>query len=68
MQEPMSLPDDRLWSVPETAAYLGVPTSTLYLWRSEGRGPASRRVGKRLRYRPEDVKAWVESLDGWAVA
>jgi excisionase family DNA binding protein len=68
MEESVLLPENRLWSVAETATYLGVPVSTMYLWRSEGRGPASRRVGKRLRYRPEDVKAWVESLDGWAVA
>ena len=59
---------DRLWTVDEVADYLGVPASTLYLWRSEGRGPASRRVGKHLRYRPADVEGWVSSLDGWAIA
>jgi excisionase family DNA binding protein len=58
---------DRLWTVEEVSYYLGVPANTLYLWRSEGRGPASRRVGRHLRYRSEDVKAWVEKLDGWAI-
>jgi excisionase family DNA binding protein len=60
--------EDRLWSVEEVSYYLGVPVNTLYMWRSEGKGPASRRVGRHLRYRAEDVRAWVQGLDGWAVA
>jgi predicted DNA-binding transcriptional regulator AlpA len=55
-------PQDRLWSVGDVSAYLGVPVATLYAWRSEMRGPLGRRVGRYLRYRPEDVRAWVESL------
>ena len=31
-------------------------------WRGQGVGPPGRRVGRRLRYRPEDVKAWVAGL------
>lgn len=53
------LPNDRLWSVKDVSRYLGVPVATLYAWRSEGRGPASRRVGKYVRYLPEDVRRWV---------
>lgn len=53
---------DRLWSVQEVSAYLGVPVGTIYTWRSAGTGPPGRRVGKRLRYRPQDVRDWVESL------
>lgn len=53
---------DRLWSVDEVSAYLGVPVQTLYWWRSRGSGPPSRRVGKWIRYRPADVRAWVDSL------
>lgn len=68
METKQQPPVDRLWSVREVSYYLGVPVGTLYLWRSEGRGPASRRVGRHLRYRSEDVMAWVEGLDGWAVA
>lgn len=56
------LTDDRLWSVEEVAYYLGVPKATLYMWRTEDRGPAGRRVGRWLRYRPEDVRAWVRDL------
>jgi excisionase family DNA binding protein len=53
---------DRLWTVRDVAAYLGVPMSTLYAWRTEGKGPAGRRVGRYVRYRPEDVRAWVAAL------
>lgn len=54
--------EDRLWSVQDVSEYLGVPVGTLYGWRGEGRGPLARRVGKYLRYRPEDVRAWVAGL------
>ena len=60
-------PTDRLWSAEETARYLGVPVSTLYYWRSERNGPPSRRIGRYLRYRAEDVEEWVRGLDGWTV-
>lgn len=53
---------ERLWTVEDVSAYLGIPVATLYQWRSHNRGPAGRRVGRYLRYRPEDVKAWVASL------
>lgn len=51
-----------LWSVDELAAYLGVPAQTIYGWRSAGTGPPGRLIGRRLRYRPEDVAAWVAAL------
>ncbi|WP_141781870.1 helix-turn-helix transcriptional regulator [Nocardioides albertanoniae] len=59
---------DPLWSVHDLSDYLGIPVHTLYAWRSAGTGPPGRRLGKRLRYRPEDVRAWVESLPTEVVA
>lgn len=54
---------DRLWTVQEVSEYLGVSVATLYGWRSAGvGGPPCRRVGARLRYRPQDVREWVASL------
>jgi excisionase family DNA binding protein len=53
---------DRLWTVEDVAAYLSIPVQTLYQWRSKHYGPPARRVGKYLRFRPEDVKAWFERL------
>lgn len=60
--------EDRLWSVQDVSEYLGVPVQTVYSWRSAGTGPPGRRLGKRLRYRPQDVRDWVASLptEVWA--
>lgn len=62
--DPRALPDDRLWSVGEVAYCLGVPVATLYYWRHRGDGPASCRLGRHVRYRGEDVRAWVASRAG----
>jgi predicted DNA-binding transcriptional regulator AlpA len=42
--------------------YLGIPVQTLYAWRSALTGPPGRLVGRRLRYRPQDVRDWVAAL------
>lgn len=56
------LPEDRLWSVEDVAYFLGVPKATLYTWRTDEKGPPARRVGRWLRYRPDDVRTWVQAL------
>jgi predicted DNA-binding transcriptional regulator AlpA len=50
----------KLWTVNDLSDYLGVPVNTLYQWRTKGYGPTGRRMGKYVRYRPEDVTTWVE--------
>jgi excisionase family DNA binding protein len=50
---------DSLWSIKQVSAHLGVPLNTLYQWRSKGYGPKGLRIGKYVRYRREDVEAWV---------
>ena len=57
---------DRLWTAKETAAYLQIPKATLYQWRYLGIGPKAGRVGRHLRYDPEDVKAWFRNQQGAA--
>jgi predicted DNA-binding transcriptional regulator AlpA len=57
---------DRLWTAEETAAYLQIPKATLYQWRYLGIGPKAGRVGRHLRYDPEDVKAWFRRQQGAA--
>jgi excisionase family DNA binding protein len=52
---------DPLLSVGELAAYLGVPVSTVYDWRTGGRGPVAHRLGKHLKFALSDVRAWVEA-------
>ena len=54
--------EDRLWSVQDVSEYLGIPVQTLYAWRSAATGPPGRLVGRRLRYRPQDVRDWVAGL------
>lgn len=45
----------------ELAEALGVPIRTIYQWRSRGGGPVGYRVGRFIRYRAEDVDAWLEA-------
>lgn len=49
-----------LLDVNELAAYLGVPVSTVYDWRTNGKGSRAYRFGKRLKFARTDVRAWVE--------
>lgn len=50
--------DERLWSVHDVSAFLGVPVSTIYQWRVRGEGPRAMRLGRHLRYEPESVAVW----------
>jgi len=43
----------------ELSSELGVAKRTLDQWRCYGRGPAFVRVGKRIRYRRQDLDAWL---------
>jgi excisionase family DNA binding protein len=42
-----------------TAKYLKVPPRTMEDWRYRGVGPAFIKVGKAVRYRRDDVDAWL---------
>ncbi len=48
-----------LMDVAELAAYLGVPISTVYDWRTRDKGPPAYRFGKHLKFAIADVQAWV---------
>ncbi|MGI8800474.1 MAG: helix-turn-helix transcriptional regulator [Pseudonocardia sp.] len=52
---------DRLWTVQDVSEYLSVPVMTLYHWRRTDYGPKGRRVGKYIRYQPEDVRQWFDA-------
>jgi predicted DNA-binding transcriptional regulator AlpA len=64
MVEVHEMPEDRLWTVEETSYFLGVPVGTLYYWRCRGDGPKACKLGRHLRYRADDVRAWVASHTG----
>ena len=53
---------ERLFSPDEGAGHLGVPVKTLFQWRYKGVGPRALRVGRHLRYRGEDVEAWLQRV------
>ncbi len=54
---------DRLWSVKDVAAYLDIPVQTIYQWRTKGYGPPGVRMGKHVRFDPDEVRAWVKTLE-----
>ena len=49
-----------LRTVEEQADYLGVPVATLYQWRHRRVGPPAAKVGRFLRYRPEETEKWLD--------
>lgn len=51
-----------LWGTQDVADFLGVPVKTVYDWRAKGYGPKGRRVGKYIRYKPDDVEQWFDAL------
>ncbi|MGW4402941.1 helix-turn-helix transcriptional regulator [Nonomuraea sp. NPDC004702] len=54
---------DKLWTVKDVSAFLGVPIATLYQWRHHHTGPRGRKIGRHLRYLPEDVMSWVQDQE-----
>jgi predicted DNA-binding transcriptional regulator AlpA len=49
-----------LWGVKDVALFLGVPVMPIYHWHRNGYGPRGTRVGRYLRYRPENVRTWFD--------
>jgi excisionase family DNA binding protein len=47
----------------EVAAWLQVPVATLYRWRYDGKGPRAAKIGRHLRYRPEEVERWLHEAE-----
>lgn len=43
------------------AGYLGYHPNTLEQWRVKGAGPRYRKIGKHIRYTPDDLRAFVDS-------
>jgi excisionase family DNA binding protein len=46
-------------TIEELAEYLRIPVRTAYYWRQSGDGPTPYRVGRFLRYRRDEVEAWL---------
>lgn len=53
---------DRLLTQPELCALLGgIPPRSVRKWTAEGNGPPVLRLGKYVRYRLSDVRAWLDT-------
>lgn len=56
---------DRLLTAEELSKITGISKFTLEEWRQAGHGPKYVLLSKRhLRYRTEDVQAWISALEG----
>ncbi|HET8663164.1 MAG TPA: helix-turn-helix domain-containing protein [Nocardioides sp.] len=53
--------DGGILTIDQAAAYLSIPKTTLYTWRTRraGFGPRAVKLGGCLRYRRSDLDAWV---------
>lgn len=52
--------DNQTWTIHDVAAYLRVPIGTLYQWRHRRTGPRASKVGRHLRYNPDEVREWFD--------
>lgn len=43
----------------QAAAFLGLQPNTIVWWRWRGDGPCFYKVGRRVVYRPEDLRRWL---------
>jgi hypothetical protein len=46
----------------DLSIYLDIPVSTLDLLRSQGRGPRTFKIGRRLYVRQVDLREWFDTL------
>jgi predicted DNA-binding transcriptional regulator AlpA len=53
--------NDQLLTIDEVSEMLRVPVGTLRYWRHLGAGPHSFKVGRWVRYRRGDVRAWINA-------
>lgn len=61
----MPIPSDTLLTPDEVARFMRSTVGALYVQRHRGEAPGALaiKVGKRLRWRPETLEAWLDSLE-----
>jgi excisionase family DNA binding protein len=59
--------EPELLTITEAAELLRAPVATLRYWRHLGTGPRSFRLGRRVLYRYDDLRSWVDARHGEAV-
>ncbi|PZE23892.1 AlpA family transcriptional regulator [Curtobacterium sp. MCBD17_028] len=50
-----------LLSLEQAAEYLGVRPSTIYDWRTDRKGPQAVKVGRLVKFRVEDLDAFIDT-------
>jgi excisionase family DNA binding protein len=50
-----------LLTITEAAELVRAPVATLRYWRHLGTGPRSFRLGRRVLYRRDDLRAWIDT-------
>jgi predicted DNA-binding transcriptional regulator AlpA len=45
----------------QASDYMAVTVAALRKWRWQGRGPIHLKIGRLVRYRPEDIEQWLSS-------
>ena len=51
------------WLSPQQLAdELAIPVGTVYKWRWEGSGPRGHKIGRHVRFRRDDIDAWLATL------
>lgn len=55
---------EALLTIEDVADLLRTPVASLRYWRVLGTGPRGFIVGRRLRYRHDDVLAWIDACRG----
>lgn len=63
-EDKQTMPDglEALLNIKELADYLGVPVSTVYDWRTSGKGPRAYRFVKRIMFGVSDVRTWMDAM------
>lgn len=56
--------DDDWLTNTEAAAILGVHRNTLHNWRTGNTSPPWHQHGRKIRYRRDDLEAWMRKLPG----
>lgn len=66
MDEQVQVVFPRLLTVPDVAAILCVPVSTVHHWAARGDGPPSFKVGKHRRFDATLVRQWLDDTKAGA--
>ena len=61
MPEPTADQPADLLTISEAAKLLRAPVATLRYWRHLGSGPHSFRLGRRVLYRSDDLRSWIDA-------